>query len=192
MHMPLTFCLPSRAGVVRRVLCAAIPVALLAVGTAAAALPPPVSSGDYGLQQVGRGELRWLGFGIYEASLWTPDGRYEGRGAGEPVALSLWYQRRFSRDELLKITTGEWTRLGLADPVSRDRWEAALRRIWRDVARGDNLTAVVLPGGETRFYDATRLLGRIEDPAFGPAFLAIWLDSRSAVRDLRGQLLGAR
>jgi hypothetical protein len=166
--------------------------ALLASAPAAAGLPPPVATGDYGLREVGRGELRWLGFDVYEASLWTPDGRYDGLGAGEAVALSLWYPRRFSRDELLKITTGEWERLGLGDPAARERWAAQLRRIWRDVRRGDNLTAVVLPGGETRFYDASRLLGRVEDPAFGPAFLSIWLDARSAVRDLRTQLLGAR
>ena len=34
------------------------------------------------------------------------------------------------------------------------------------------------------------LVGRIDDPEFGPAFLAIWLDPRSIVRDLRVQLLG--
>jgi hypothetical protein len=155
-----------------------------------AALPAPVAAADYGLREVGRGQLRWLGFGIYEASLWTPDGRFDGV-AGEPVALSLWYQRKFTRDELVKITTGEWARLGLGAPAARVRWEAELRRIWRDVRRGDNLTAVVLPGRETRFYDAARLLGRIEDPAFGPAFLAIWLDERSVVRDLRAELLGS-
>jgi hypothetical protein len=187
MHTPsLLGSLPSRR------LRAVALAALLASGTAGAALPAPVVSGDYALREVGRGELRWLGFEIYEASLWTPDGRYDGTAAAEPVALSLWYQRRFSREELLKITTGEWQRLGLGEPAARDRWADALRRIWRDVRPGDNLTAVVLPGGETRFYDATRQLGRVEDPAFGPAFLAIWLDSRSAVRDLRTQLLGTR
>lgn len=161
---------------------------LQCVPAAHAALPSTVERADFGLREVGRGELRWLGFGIYEASLWTPDGRYAG--FGEPVALSLWYQRKFSRDELLKITTGEWQRLGLGAPGARTRWEQDLRRIWRDVARGDNLTAVMIPGRETRFYDAGGLLGRVEDPSFGPAFLSIWLDSRSAVGDLRVQLLG--
>lgn len=163
---------------------------LLAGAPALGALPPPVAANQYGLQQVGRGELRWLGFGIYEASLWTADGRYAGFSPGAPVALSLWYQRKFTREQLVDITTGEWQRLGVAAPEARKRWEADLRRLWRDVERGDNLTALVIPGRETRFYDATGLLGRIEDPAFGPAFLSIWLDSRSAVRDLRAQLLG--
>ena len=52
------------------------------------------------------------------------------------------------------------------------------------------MTTVVEAGGATRFYDEQRLVGRIDDPEFGPAFLAIWLDPRSIVRDLRVQLLG--
>ena len=52
------------------------------------------------------------------------------------------------------------------------------------------MTAVVTPGGATRFYNQDRGIGRIEDPEFGPAFLSIWLDSRSAVKELRGELLG--
>jgi hypothetical protein len=169
---------------------AVVVLALLAPAAARAALPSPVATADYGLREVGRGQLRWLGFGIYEASLWTPDGRFDGFEAAEPMALSLWYQRKFSVDELLKITTGEWDRLGLGTPAARARWTAEQRRICRDVDRGHNMTAVVLPSGETRFYDADRLLGRVADPTFGPAFLSIWLDSRSAVRDLRVQLLG--
>jgi hypothetical protein len=169
---------------------AVLATALLAGSPAVASLPVPVAQTPYGLQQVGRGELRWLGFGIYEASLWSADGRYAGPSASGPVALSLWYQRKFTREQLIDITTGEWQRLGLGAPDARARWETQLRGLWRDVERGDNLTAVVIPGLETRFYDATRLLGRIEDPSFGPAFLSIWLDSRSAVRDLGVQLLG--
>jgi hypothetical protein len=34
-------------------------------------------------------------------------------------------------------------------------------------------------------------MGQVDDPAFGPSFLAIWLDPRSVVGDLRVQLLGA-
>jgi hypothetical protein len=164
---------------------------------AGAALPGPVARDGYALQEVGSGRLKWLGFGIYDASLWSSDGRYVPRGPargfepGRTLALSLWYQRKFTREALIDITTREWDRLQLGTPEDRTRWAEALRRTWRDVARGDNLTAVVVPGAETRFYDEDRLLGRIPDPAFGPAFLSIWLDERSAVADLREELLGS-
>ena len=59
----------------------------------ASSLPDPVLEDDYDLQRVGAGELSWLGRPVYQASLWTPAGRFDGYAPGEPVALSLWYQR---------------------------------------------------------------------------------------------------
>jgi hypothetical protein len=49
-----------------------------------------------------------------------------------------------------------------------------------------------MPGGPTRFYDQRGRFAQVDDPAFGPAFLAIWLDPRSVVSDLRRDLLGGR
>ena len=163
---------------------------LLSLPALTAELPPRVGADGFELKQVGKGRLTWLGFGIYEAGLWTPDGRFEDFEPGEPVALSLSYQRGFSRAQLIDITTGEWSRLGLASEAQRDAWSRTLEGLWKDVRKGDNMTAVVVPGGETRFYNASGLVGRVEDPAFGPAYLRIWLDQRSAVADLRVALLG--
>ena len=163
---------------------------LFAAMSAQADLPASVREAGHDLDRVGQGRLTWLGFGIYEASLWTADGGFDGFDERETVALALWYERKFSREQLIGITTGEWERLGLAPAATRDAWAGELERIWRDVARGDNLTAVVVPGSETVFFDDRGLLGRVRDPAFGPAFLRIWLDSRTAIQDLRAQLLG--
>jgi hypothetical protein len=164
---------------------------LLAGGPAAASsLPDPVVDGRYALRMVGAGELRWLGFPIYDASLWTSSGRHAGLNADETVALSLWYRRSFTRDELLKVTETAWRKLGQVDPAQRERWLAQLRGIWTDVAPGQNVTTVVLPDGPTRFYDQRGRFGQVDDPAFGPAFLSIWLDPRSVVSDLRIRLLG--
>jgi hypothetical protein len=173
------------------------PLALLALWLAAAAasastLPPPVVEQGYPLRKVGGGELRWFGFGIYDASLWTSTGRYDGFGPGETVALSLWYQRAFTRDELVRVTETAWRKLGEPGLAQRERWLAELRREWSDVAPGDNVTTVVTPGGPTRFYDQRGRFAQVDDPAFGPAFLAIWLDPRSVVSDLRIELLGGR
>lgn len=169
-------------------------LALWLAGSAAAArsLPVPVIEQGYALRPVGAGELRWLGFPIYEASLWTSTGRYEGFAPGNTVALSLWYQRSFSRAELVRITEQAWKKLGEPAPEQRERWLAELRRTWADVAPGQNVTTVVTAGGPTRFYDQRGRFAQVDDPAFGPAFLAIWLDPRSVVDGLRRQLLGGR
>lgn len=155
-------------------------------------LPPVVVEQGYPLRKVGGGELRWLGVSIYDASLWTTTGRYTGFGAGDTVALSLWYQRAFSRAELVRITDVAWRKLGQPSDAQRQRWLAELTRSWTDVAPGQNVTTVVVPGGPTRFYDQRGRFAQVDDPAFGPAFLAIWLDPRSVVGDLRLQLLGGR
>jgi hypothetical protein len=155
---------------------------------ASTGLPGPLPERGQ-LLKVGGGQLSWLGMDIYDASLWTDTGRYEGFADGRTVALSLWYQRSFTRDELLGITNTAWKKLDL-DQASRERWLGELRGLWSDVRPGDNVTTVVEAGGATRFYDESRYLGRVDDPAFGPAFLAIWLDPRSVVRNLRVQLLG--
>lgn len=164
--------------------------AAFAAMSAQADLPASVREAGHDLGRVGQGRLTWLGFGIYEASLWTADGRFDGFDERETVALALWYERKFSREQLIQITTGEWERLALAPAPARATWAGQLEAILRDVDRGDNLTAVVVPGSETVFFDSRGVLGRVRDPAFGPAFLSIWLDSRTAIRDLRVQLLG--
>jgi len=165
-------------------------LSLAGVEVLASTLPEPVVERGYPLRRVGAGELRWLGLPIYDASLWTTSGRYSGFGPGETVALSLWYGRSFRRDELLGITERAWKKLGRPDAVQRERWLAELRREWSDVTPGDNVTTIVVPGGPTRFYDQRGLFAQVDDPAFGPAFLAIWLDPRTVVGDLRRQLLG--
>jgi Chalcone isomerase-like len=164
--------------------------ALLAGHARASSLPDAVLDGDYRLQRVGAGQLSWLGRPIYHASLWTPAGYFTGYEPGEPVALSLSYRRNFSRAELLRITSTAWRLLGSVPADKREHWLASLRTFWSDVGPGDNVTTVVVPGRATRFYDHRGLMGQVDDPAFGPAFLSIWLDSRSVVGDLRVQLLG--
>jgi hypothetical protein len=165
---------------------------LAAAVASASTLPDSVVERGYPLRKVGAGELRWLGFPIYDASLWTSSGRYSGFGPGETVALSLWYQRSFSRDELLRITETAWKKLGQPDAARRELWLAELRRQWTDVGPGRNITTVVTPSGPTRFYDQGGRFAQVDDPAFGPAFLAIWLHPRSVVSDLRLELLGGR
>jgi hypothetical protein len=180
--------MPSFTNTRRTALLLACLLFVAPVAWAASGLPAAVPERTQ-LKMVGGGQLSWFGFDIYDASLWTGSGRYEGFGPGQTVALSLWYQRSFTLDELLGITEKAWTRLG-RDTSWRQSRLASLRTLWSDVSAGQNMTTVVEAGGATRFYDEQRLVGRIEDPEFGPAFLAIWLDPRSIVRDLRVQLLG--
>jgi hypothetical protein len=163
-----------------------------ASAAAPSALAPPLIAEGFSAQRVGAGLLKWFGLEIYEAALWTPDGTFSGAYAEEPVAFTLSYRRSFSRDRLIDITRSAWGELALATDEQQQRWSHELEKIWVDVRKGSNMTTLVLPSGETRFYNADRLLGRIEDPSFGPAFLRIWLDARvaqTALGGLRADLL---
>lgn len=169
-------------------LCVAVP---LPSAAQLQSLPEALQSQGLRLAQVGAGELRWFGLTIYRASLWTPDGGFSGWDAGEPVALHIRYERSVSRLRLVDATREEWDRLGIADEERRRAWLAQVSTIWPDVAPGDSITTLVLPGGETQFYGRHGVLGTIDDPAFGPAFLAIWLDRRSSDTSLRNALLNS-
>jgi hypothetical protein len=148
------------------------------------------------LIEVGRGEMRWFGMDIYDARLLSDEGRYDGPGATGPVALAIVYRRNISRDRLLRTTQREWLRLErelqLGGPAVIDGWLGELAAIWPDVTPGDQLIARYDPGGATRFYGNDGLLGVIDDPKFGPAFLGIWLHPQTRAAELRAALLGVQ
>ena len=140
--------------------------------------------------EVGGGELRWFGLRIYRAALWSeqpfdPAGRF---------ALQLTYHRSISRERLVQTSLDEMRRLGSAprEPAQLAHWEAQLRRAFIDVAPGDQLIGVHLPGHGMRLYDQRRLVADIADPALAQAFFGIWLHADSRDQDLRRQLLGGR
>lgn len=65
-----------------------------------------------------------------------------------------------------------------------------MQRTFPNVAQGDRLTGVFVPKVGTRFFFNSRLIAEINDPAFGDAFFAIWLDEGTKRPDLRRALLG--
>lgn len=164
---------------------------LLGSGLSGASATPALAS----LVEVGSGELRWFGMEVYEARLLSSDGRFDGNLGDGPVALEIVYRRNISRASLVRTTGREWQRLhrelGLGAPDQVTRWLADVGEIWPDVAPGDRIIAFVEPAGRTVFYGNDGPLGVIEDPAFGPAFLGIWLHPGTRAADLRAELIGA-
>lgn len=164
---------------------------LACASTGASALATPLDD----LVEVGRGDMRWFGIDLYEARLLNRDGRYRPAGDTGPLALEITYRRNISRERLVSTTEREWQRLeaelGLQDDSRVADWVAALARIWPDVAPGDRILALREAEGPTRFYGNDGLLGIVEDPAFGPAFLGIWLHPDTRASDLRAALIGA-
>jgi hypothetical protein len=166
-----------------------------------------------GLTKVGEGRMKWFGFSIYRASLWTQNGVYLGipvqqqpeqglvkqphliNGADNypyslPIALHIVYEKNISRETLIDTTIKEWRRLKIVDESQRQHWVQQLLRIWPDVKPGDSITTVMDNNHHTIFLVNGSEAGRVTDVRFGPALLAIWLHSETRATDLRTNLIG--
>jgi hypothetical protein len=163
-------------------------VGLLAVPVAAApALAPAVRAEVPGAELVGEARLRKYLVHVYDAALWAPGGRYRADG---PFVLDIRYARTIRASQINERTLAEWDRRGLLAGPHGAALRVALEDAWPDVGPGDHLTAVSRPGAPVRLYFNGRLYKEIEQPAFGPAFFAIWLDADSSEPALQRALLG--
>jgi hypothetical protein len=143
----------------------------------AAFLPTP--------KPVGEGQLRRWGFLIYDATLWSSNGKYEST---EPFALRLSYARTVSRDQIVDASLDQMHELGI-DVAQHPDWSEKLRQVFEDVTKGDSLTGIYMPGKGAVFFYNNRLTGQI-DEALARAFFSIWLDPQTTEPDLRLSLLG--
>jgi hypothetical protein len=144
------------------------------------------------LKAVGRGEFTWFGISVYQASLWTRNGRFTNIQDSMPVALAITYQKDIDGEALTERTIEEWERLGIFSEQERITWRQKLKQIWPDVKPGDNITTLVTSESTTRFYFNDKLLAVLDDPSFGAALLSIWLHPDTSEPGLRDSLLGKR
>ncbi|EWC40095.1 chalcone isomerase family protein [Stutzerimonas stutzeri] len=159
-------------------------------------LLPPVVSADWrdavpDARLVGEGQLRFFGFRIYDARLWSSSTPVR---PDTPFALELTYHRAIGRDDFVRTSLEEIQRLsGASVGAARlARWQAEMQQAFVDVRPNERITGVFLPGRGCRFYVNDRLQHEVADPAFADAFFAIWLDPRSRDQKLRRNLLGER
>jgi hypothetical protein len=138
------------------------------------------------LKPLGKGEMRWFGFKLYDASLWASGGSYSPDGG---FALSIRYARSFDGERLAGASIDEIKRLGQRDKSKLARWKDTLTRVFPDVKEGDVITGVKMLDGSARFFHQGAELPAIEDKELSDAFFAIWLDARTREPGLRARLL---
>ena len=134
---------------------------------------------------VGEGQFRRWGFLIYDATLWSSNGKYD---ATEPFALRLSYASNVSRDQIVDASIDQMRELGV-DVAQHPDWPDKLRRVFADVNKGDSLTGIYMPGNGAVFFYNNQLTGQV-DEALARAFFSIWLDPQTTEPDLRLSLLG--
>ncbi len=155
--------------------------ALVAPATATVPLPQAMQTGSP-WQLVGNGDMRFLGWRVYEAALW----RRQVADDAPAEALAIRYARDVSSERLVTTTLDELERLGATQP---ERWRDALALAFPDVTSGDVLVAVRDASG-VRFFHLGRETSAVAGDEFADVFFGIWLDPRTREPRLRAGLLG--
>lgn len=133
--------------------------------------------------------LRVWGFEVYDARLWTPAGFRYGQASQFPFALELQYLRKLEGAAIASRSMDEMRRVGGFSDAQAQTWLAAMRELFPNVAAGERITGVNLPGEGAEFWVNGQRAGVVKDPAFARLFFGIWLDERTSEPKMRHQLL---
>lgn len=137
----------------------------------------------------GQSLFRYWGFEVYVATLYTtPAFRPEGFEQ-QRLALELQYRRAFKGADIAQRSIDEMQDIAPLTPAQAAEWKAAMERVFPDVAPGDRLMGVHLPGRGAHFYYNGRLRGVVDDPVFAERFFGIWLSPRTSQPRLREALI---
>lgn len=167
---------------------------LLVLGAPAAAnpagAPQAVTEVLSSARLSGSGRFTWFGLKIYEARLWIgSEGIDPSRFAEGAFALELQYARALEGKAIAASSFEEIEKLGIGSEAQRNRWRDAMLRLFPNVTENDRLVGIHKPGHNVSFVFNDRPIGTIEDPSFGPAFFAIWLDPKTRAPGLRQAML---
>ena len=140
---------------------------------------------------IGSGSFRWFGLRLYDASLWAVRGSFNpDNWQSASLALELNYARTLEGRRIAEASIDEMKKLGIGTPAQHKAWDEAMKQVFPDVDKTTQLTGLYVPGQPTRFFRNGAAIGEIADPAFGPAFFAIWLHPKTTAPKLRTMLLG--
>ncbi len=137
----------------------------------------------------GQASLTFWGLQIYQASLWVAPGFDGATYEKSSFALELAYRRDLKGGDIARRSMTEMRRQMPLDTAPQALWETQMRALFPDVAAGDRITGVHLPGTGAQFWFNGRLLGEIRDSAFAKLFFGIWLAPQTSEPALRQALL---
>jgi hypothetical protein len=163
----------------------------LATWAAAPAVPAEVAAELPNARLQGAGRLRYLGLKIYEARLWIGPKPIEKDWSVVPLALEVIYARKLAGEQIAVRSLTEMRRQADLSQETADRWLTGMKQTFPNVAAGDRLTGVSLPGLGARFFFNGQNKGDLRDTEFAKLFFGIWLSDKTSEPKLRQALLGA-
>ena len=138
---------------------------------------------------LGKGDLSWLFFDVYEARLWAKDATNLYK---DPLTLELTYKMDFAGKDIAEQTIKELKGLGEKDELLNE-WKPKLVALFPNIKEGDTLSANYHPEKGIEFFlNLKKKVGKIEDREFSKKFLNIWLSKDTRAPKLRRKLLGFR
>ena len=171
----------------RTLLLSAVALAL----PARADTPPTEVAGSLAAARLlGQGRLRFFGLHIYDIRLWTAADFAPERWAEAPLALEIEYARTLYGAKIAERSIEEMQRQGALPAARAEQWLAEMTRLFPDVAAGDRLTGVLLPGRGARFYLNGQARGELLEADFPRRFFGIWLSAQTSEPGLRERLFG--
>jgi hypothetical protein len=138
----------------------------------------------------GSSRYTYWGFDIYQATLWVEPGFRGSEPARSRFALELHYLRGFKGRDIARRSIDEMRRVGQFSDTQAQAWLQAMQAAFPDVAAGDRLTGIHLPGQGARFLANGRPTADVNDPEFARLFFGIWLSDKTPEPQLRLALLG--
>lgn len=136
---------------------------------------------------VGNAKLSVAFWDVYNASLYSPNGILDENA---PYALTLHYLMELKGTDIADRSVKEMKKQGFDNEAKLQDWHVKMLKIFPNVKKGTELSAVFLPNKSTHFYHNNQSIGSINDPEFTLQFSNIWLHEKTSEPELRRQLLG--
>ncbi len=160
---------------------------LLMPFTAHAEKPKEIYSYIQAKEAYGVGTYRWLFIEAYTATLWTDAKEWSYQA---PFALSITYNMDFSRQDLVERSLEEIQAIHALPEAESKKLQAYLETAFRDVKKGERITAVFSPKKGATIYHQGRFTGAIPSLSLAQKFFDIWLSKNTSAPALRDGLLG--
>ena len=155
-------------------------------GPAALAASPHIEAAVPQARVAGSGLFTYFGLKIYTAELHVGP---KGYAPDAPFALELRYARNLKGQKIAEASAEQMEKIGAGTPAQRAAWLKKMAAMFPDVAEGNRITGVNVPGKGARFYLDGVAIGAIDEAEFARAFFGIWLDPATTAPDLRQALL---
>ncbi|SMP26478.1 chalcone isomerase family protein [Shimia sagamensis] len=183
MHMRL----PVRERVLMALLSGAVLLGWAANASANPATPAPEVRSLLGQpQELGAGQFRWLGFKVYEAQLFAPQGQgFDRNGA---YALEIEYARKIKRKILLKASMDEMIRIE-GERSDHGQIQQKLTACYRDIQPGDRIVASPNGGNVLKFWVNGQSTCTLQHNGIRDRYMAIWLSDKARDRGFAQQVL---